>query len=95
MLDCKVDVGALLPQAVEDDLIMSFMMDKSYISISKEESGNLESTQLRKNPIYVIVKGAKNIKETLITAIGSIFNLTFVKTLSFNLFKLQPGYLTF
>jgi len=69
------------------------MMDKSYIS--KQESGNLESTPSRKISTYVSVKEARTIKETRIPAIGSNFNSTSVKTLSFDLFKLRPGYLAF
>jgi len=38
----------------------------------------------------VLIKEAKNIKETHTTAIASSFNSTFFKTLSFDLFKLRP-----
>ena len=65
-----------------------FMMDKSYIS--KQESGNLESTRSRKISTYLSVKEAITIKETRIPAIASNLDSTFVKTLFFDLFKLQP-----
>jgi len=63
MLDCKVDIGALFPRVVEDDLITSyhtFIMDKSYISISKQESENFESTPSRKNTTYVGVRRSQD-----------------------------------
>jgi len=70
-----------------------FMMDKSYIS--KQESGNLESTRSRKISTYLSVKEARTIKETRTPAIASNLNSTSVKALSFDLFKLRPGYLAF
>jgi len=71
------------------------MMDKSYINTSKQESRNLESTPSRKIPTYASVKEAKTIKKTPTTTIASNFHSMFVKTLSFDLFKLRPGYLAF
>jgi len=40
--------------------------------------------------MQVLIKEAKNIKETRTTAIASNFNSTFVKTLSFDRFELRP-----
>ena len=69
------------------------MMDKSYIS--KQESGNLESTRSRKISTYLSVKEARTIKETRTPAIASNFNSTSVKALSFDVFKFRSGYLAF